>query len=238
MFTFGLRSNPSGCKMNLASSLTGPIKSETHLPVKWSLLSFKLSVPYLCHWNVFSLTNRTHMLQNEEGLVSRSQTSSITLQCGNQEPQFIKLGTLCWVIIMGHIVIFSILQKRKLRLREVREGSAQGHTGRKRNSKCREQIRSDPRAAASWRTISGAFAGTAPPPTFSLFFQKEQLGLLWPGSFLRHIPSLFLFSKLQAHVLHASPGQAWGLFTQRGVFCPWPRQKGRISEAKPNLIEK
>lgn len=113
------------------------------------------------------------------------------------------------------------------------EFHAQDHTGRKRNPKRREQIPSDSRAVESQRII-GPFLEAA-PPRFNLFLQKGQLELFGPRGVLRHIPLLLGPGSILGP---EGRSQARGPFMQRRVFCSWPPQKGRISTAKPNLIEK
>lgn len=113
------------------------------------------------------------------------------------------------------------------------EFRAQDHTQRKRNPKRREQIPSNSRAVEPQRIVGPFLA--ASPPTFNLFLQKEQLELFWPRGVPRHIPLLLGPGSILGP---EGQSQARGPFTRRRVFCPWPPQKGRISEAKPNLIEK
>ena len=105
--------------------------------------------------------------------------------------------------------------------------------------KCREQIHSDPRIG-EWQRNHWVFGGS-PSSHIQSSPSEGAAGTLqdmWVSE-----PHSLTFAVLRAAGPGSPPGsegqsQAWGPFTQRSIFCPWPLQKGRISEAKPNLIEK
>ena len=173
------------------------------------------------------------MPQNEEGPASRSQASSVPLRRGNQKPQFIKVHALWWVHAFCRGGNRGLARSGKVVLRVTEGGREILNVGSKFALIPQRWNRREWLVGPSWEN--------SPSSSIQSFLPEGAAGAppAWWSSETHSCTAAVLKAAGPCSTRGSEgPSQAWGLFTQRRVFCLWPPQKGRISAAKPNLIEK